>query len=126
MKFIQPFYLIFLISSVSILCISGASADSVVKQIYSFEKRFKAPGTQTEFEVLASISGDRVQKRRLQMIHNESGIMCWVQFSLDFELAESSQVIRACIIYAPICKFVSFMNTQFSSEINSKRISILN
>lgn len=61
-------------------------------------------GIQNDFKVLASINGDRVQNKRLQAIHIASGILCWIQFDTDFEMAESSQIIRNYIMHAPICK----------------------
>lgn len=70
----------------------------------SFEKLVKRPGAQTDFEVLEMIHGDRVQKRRLQLIHIASGIKCTLQFDDNYELAASSQIIRDCISHAPICK----------------------
>lgn len=69
-----------------------------------FEKSLKTPDVQNDFTVLSSISGDRVQKRRMQVIHNVSGILCWIQFDSTFELAESSQILRNCIMHDPICK----------------------
>lgn len=59
---------------------------------------------QNEFELIARVSGNRVQKAQLQMIHKKSRISCWIQFGLNFELAESSQIIRNCIDFDPICK----------------------
>lgn len=70
-----------------------------------FKRIFKMVGIQSDFKVLASINGDRVQKRRLQALHIASGILCWIQFDTDFEMAQSSQIIRNYIVHAPICKY---------------------
>lgn len=70
----------------------------------SFEKIIKWPGAQTDFKVLETIHADRMQKKHLQLIHIASGIKCTLQFDATYELAESSQIIRDCISYAPICK----------------------
>lgn len=69
-----------------------------------FKRIFKMVGIQNDFKVLASINGDRVQKRRLQVIHIASGILCWIQFDKDSEIAKSSQIIRNYVMHAPICK----------------------
>lgn len=71
----------------------------------SFEKIIKWPGSQNDFEVLDTFHGDRVQKRQLQLLHTASGIKCTVQFDANYELAESSQMIRDCISYTAICKY---------------------
>lgn len=73
--------------------------------LQKFKRIFKMLGVQNDFKILASINGDRVQKRRLQAIHRASGILCWIQFDTDFKIAQSSQVIRNYIMHAPICKF---------------------
>lgn len=65
----------------------------------------KWPGAQPDFNVLETIHGDRAQKRRLRVIHTATGIQCTLQCDVNFELAESSQIIRDCVTYAPICKF---------------------
>ena len=70
---------------------------------HSFEKLMKTPGTQEEFKIFESLSGNRVQRKRLQLLHKSSRIMCWIQFSTDFELAQSNQTIRDCINHSPIC-----------------------
>lgn len=70
----------------------------------SFEKLFGTEGVQSDFKVLSSIKGDRVQNRRLQAIHNTSGILCSVQVDSSFGLAESSQILRNCIMHSSICK----------------------
>lgn len=72
-----------------------------------FKRVFKM-GIQTDFKVLASINGDRVQKRRLQAVHIASGILCWIQFDTASELARSSQIIRDFIVHAPICKLYAY------------------
>lgn len=70
----------------------------------SFEILLKTAGIQSDFKVLSSLSDDRVHQRRLQAIHNASGIVCSIQFDSNFELTQSSQTIRNCIMHAPICK----------------------
>lgn len=77
----------------------------------TFEKYLKAVAAvpsrvQPKFKVLSSISASRVQNRRLQVIHIASGILCWIQFQSNFELAESSQTVRDCIMHSPICKII--------------------
>lgn len=72
--------------------------------LQSFEMFLRARGTQTDFNVLSNIKGDRAQKARLQLAHNTSGILCFIQFDSGCELAESSQIIRDCIMHAPICE----------------------
>lgn len=84
--------------------ISGDSDQKAIVALYSFEKFLKASAAQSDFEILLSVSGDRVQKRRISVIHNASGIHCLIQFDSSFELAESSQSIRDCILHEPICK----------------------
>lgn len=62
------------------------------------------PGVQSDFNVLSSHNEDRVLKKRLQIIHIASGIHCWLHFDENSELAESSQIIRDCILHTPMCK----------------------
>lgn len=69
-----------------------------------FEKSFQTPGVQNDFEMLNCLSGNRVQKRRFQLIHKQSNILCLIQFDRDLELVECSQIIRNCIKYTPLCK----------------------
>lgn len=71
----------------------------------NFEKLMKISDNQKEFELFDSlISGTRVQNRRLQLLHKQSRIICWVQFGLDFELIKSNQIIRDCINHSALCK----------------------
>lgn len=77
----------------------------------SFEMLFRTEGIQSDFKVLSSIKGDRVQKRRIQAIHNESGILCSIQLDSSFELVESSQIIRNYIMHSPICKYYALNET---------------
>lgn len=70
----------------------------------AFEQFIKASGIQTDFQVLETIHGDRAQNRRLQAAHKSSGILCRIHFDLNFETAKSSQIIRNCILYSPLCK----------------------
>lgn len=84
--------------------ISGGSTQQPIVALRSFEKIIKWPRAQTDFDVLDIIHGDRVRKRQLQLIHIASGIKCTIQFDVNYELATSSQIIRDCISYAPICK----------------------
>lgn len=76
--------------------------------LYSFQKFLKDPAIQSDFEILPSINGDRVQKRRIPANHHASGIHCFIQFDSTFELAKSSQAIRDCILHEPICKSFYF------------------
>lgn len=71
---------------------------------HQFYQAMQSSSTQNEFEVLDRLVGDRVQRQRLQLLHKLSRIMCWVQFDRNVTLAESSQIIRDYIHYAPICK----------------------
>lgn len=71
-----------------------------------FKRIFKMLGVQNDFKILATINGDRVQKRRLQAIHKASGILCRIQFVTDFEMAQSSQIIRNFIMHEPICEYL--------------------
>lgn len=72
-----------------------------------FEKLMKRSTVQEEFEVFDKlIDGTRVQNRRMQLLHKQSRIVCWIQFGLDFDLAESNQTIRDCINHSPLCKWI--------------------
>lgn len=82
---------------------SKSEQNAIVLQ-HNFEKLMKTPGTQEEFEIFESLSGNRVQRKRLQLLHKPSRILCWIQFSTDFELAQPNQTIRDCINRSPICE----------------------
>lgn len=86
------------------MSILGSAIQKPFEIFQSFEMLFGTEGIQNDFKVLSSIKGDRVQKSRLQAIHSASGILCSIQLDSSFELAESSQIIRNCIMHAPICK----------------------
>ena len=49
---------------------------------------------ENDFEIMDVIGGNRSQNRRLQLRHKRSGVLCWLQFGFDGELADSSQIIR--------------------------------
>lgn len=86
------------------LFVSGGSTESLkVPIIHSLKKYFKTLSVQTDFEVLASIDGDRVQKQRLQAVHKKSSIRCWIESDANHNICESSQILRDCISHAPIC-----------------------
>lgn len=72
----------------------------------------ESSGAQSDFDVLETVHGDRVQKRQLQTTHNASGIRCFLIFDTSFELAASSQVIRDCIRHEPICKPAFVLNCE--------------
>lgn len=82
----------------------GVSTQQPIVALRSFEKLMKWPGSQTDFDVLEIIHGDRVRKRQLQLIHIASGIKCTLQFDVNYDLGTSSQMIRDCITHTPICK----------------------
>lgn len=90
------------------LFILGESSQAAIVTLYSFEKFLKDSAIKSDFKISPSISGDRVQKRRIQAIHNTSGIYCFIQFDSSSDLAESSQAIRDCILHDPICKSIYF------------------
>lgn len=84
---------------------TGDSEQKPFVALQTFQKLLnQTTDIQNDFTVLSMITGDRVQKRRLQVIHNASSILCWIQFDTTFELAESSQIVRNYIQYDPICK----------------------
>lgn len=58
------------------------------------------------FEFLDRTYGNRVQKSRLKVYHKDTDILCWMHFGASFQLAETSQIIRNCILQAPICKYI--------------------
>lgn len=84
------------------MIVLGSSTQRAVDALRSFECH--AQTVQTDFKVLATINGDRTQKRRLQLIHKASNIRCSIQFDLNSDLAHAAQIIRNCILHAPICK----------------------
>lgn len=86
------------------LSVSGESDQKAIVMLYSFEKFLKTSAAHSDFVILPSVSGDRVHKRRIPVIHNVSGIRCFIQFDSSFELAETSQCIQDCILHEPICK----------------------
>lgn len=74
----------------------------------SFERTFEV---QKEFDFLDKLNGSRVQEQRMQLLHRKSRILCWIQFGVDFEVAETSQAIRNAITFEPLCKlFYSLWN----------------
>lgn len=91
---------------IKFLYISGGLDKSPISLLYSFEKYLKTSCVQKDFEILGSIAGNRVQKRRLQLFHKNSRILCCLEFGFDGELAEFSQIIRDYINHAPICKLI--------------------
>lgn len=82
--------------------ILGSSTQRAIDALRSFESHVLRP--QADFKMLATLNGDRVQKRRLQMIHKASDIRCSIQFDLNFDLVHASQIIRNCILHEPLCK----------------------
>lgn len=92
------------------------------EKFQSIEMLFKSYDLQTDFKVLSSIKGDRVRRTRFEVVHNTSGILCSIQVSSSSELAESSQIIRNCIMHSPICK----QTTQRAENIASCNLSVLN
>ncbi|XP_031626105.1 uncharacterized protein LOC116342572 [Contarinia nasturtii] len=74
--------------------------------LHEFEKMMKTCSAQNDFEILENISGNRVQRKRLQFLHKQSRILCWLQFSSNFELAKSNQVIRDYIRRDPACYYL--------------------
>ncbi|XP_055323571.1 uncharacterized protein LOC129578676 isoform X2 [Sitodiplosis mosellana] len=87
----------------NILVNAGGSKQNPAVLQHNFEKVMKTPGAQEEFEIFDSLGSTRVQKKRLQLLHKSSGVLCWVQFSGDFELSQPNQTIRDCINHAPLC-----------------------
>lgn len=97
--------------------ISGGSNENPKLILHSLGKHFKTPSVQTDVDVLDDINGDRVQKKRLQVIHKRSGIRCWIESDANQSVCESSQIIRDCISHAPICKyFLRSCTSQVSIE----------
>lgn len=86
------------------ILVTAGSDQKPYETIQCIVTLFHTPHIQKDFKVISTISGDRVQKRRLQVVHIASGILCTIQFDSGHELAESSQIIRNCILHAPICK----------------------
>lgn len=84
--------------------ITGGSEKSPLTLMSSFEKKFKNSSIHNDFEILEPLTGNRAQRRRLQLLHKKSRILCWLQFGFDGELAECSQIIRDFISHGPICK----------------------
>lgn len=101
--------LIIIINIYANLLLTGNSGQKPYITMKSFEELLETSADiQRDFQVRSIISGDRVQKRRLPLIHNESGILCWIQFDSTFEMAKSSQIIRNYIMHDPICKQKKF------------------
>lgn len=85
--------------------ILGGSNQNTQQLFDTLEKHLTTLREQSGFSVLFSHDENRIQKKRLQMIHNASGIRCSIQFDVNSDLADSSQNIRDCILYAQICKY---------------------
>lgn len=112
---LRPFSLI-----IDFTIISGGSTGNPKIILHSVDKYFKAPSVQTDFDVLASIDGDRVHKKRLQVIHKKSGIRCLIESDANQSICESSQIIRDCISCAPICKYFFFAFIHSKLDIETK------
>lgn len=65
---------------------------------------FKAPEFQNHFELLAKYHGNRAVTKRFKLYHKASDIVCWIHLGLNNDMADASQILRNCILYAPICK----------------------
>lgn len=86
------------------MLISGGSTQKPIIALRSFDRLMKLRGAQSDFEVKEITQGDRVQSRRMRLIHIVSKIECTLQFDDNYELAESSKLIRGFITHVPICK----------------------
>lgn len=84
------------------------SEKSPLTLMAKFEKSFQTSSVRCDFEMLEYLSSNRVQKRRYQLMHKPSKILCWLQFDRDTNTIESSQIIRNCIKQSPICKLFGF------------------
>lgn len=83
---------------------TGDSTEDPKLALHLLRKYFQMPNVLNDFDVLASMDGDRVQKKRLQAIHKMSGIRCFIESDSSLEICETSQMIRDCIALAPVCK----------------------
>lgn len=92
-----------------VFTISDGSDENPVKILHEFYKFLKTSGSRNEFDDLIRINCTRVQKQRLQMIHKKSGIQCWIECSVNDEITKTSQVIRDCIAFTPLCKCFFFL-----------------
>lgn len=81
----------------------AATPQQQIPILHSFRKILEAPDVLTCFDILASIDGNRVHKKRLQILHKASGIRCLIESDSTLNICESSQLIRNCISLAPIC-----------------------
>lgn len=76
-----------------------------LKQTFrSLGNLFDAPGFQKYFELLTKLNGNRAIGKRFKLQHKATDIICWVHLSFNNDMAESSQILRDCILHAPICK----------------------
>lgn len=71
----------------------------------SFGELFVAPDFQCHFEVLAKLNGNRALPKRFKLYSKATDIVCWLHLDMDNGMAETSQIIRNCILHAPICKW---------------------
>lgn len=78
-----------------------------LKQTFrSLGNLFDAPAFQKYFELLAKLNGNRAIGKRFKLQHKATDIICWVHLSFNNDMAESSQILRNCILHAPICKWI--------------------
>lgn len=92
-------------------CQSIISAESEQKRpspLEFIETLLSESDYQTDFDVMAGLSINFVENERLELIHKVSGISCWIEFASDFNMAESSQIIKKCIDFDPLCKYFEF------------------
>lgn len=98
---------------IKFISILGGAAENPKLILHELAKYFKMPGAAPDFHILASIDGDRVQKKRLQIVHKTSGIRCLIESDSTLSICESSQIIRDCISHAPICKWHFIKHRKF-------------
>lgn len=65
---------------------------------------FNRPEFQSHFELMAKLKGNRAISKRIKLYHKATDTICLIHLGLNSGMADTSQIIRNCILHAPICK----------------------
>lgn len=85
--------------------------------LISLEEIFRTSSFQEKFGVVTKVGENRVLNERFEMIHKQSRIRCWLQLQSDYDLAESSQIIRNYIDFEPLCEsFAIFVKKRLFTD----------
>lgn len=84
------------------LIFQGNSDQNDALIFHSLEKFIQTSDMSKHFTNITKLHADRVMKKQLKMIHEESGIECILVVD-SIDITNSSKIIQDFIIIKPIC-----------------------